>query len=80
MYTAFTDPARHALQLANEEALRFNHEYIGTEHLVLGIVAEGSGNAIAILRTLNVDPQKIRVEVEKIFPHGGDPVMEGRLR
>ena len=43
MYERFTDRARKVMQLANQEAQRFNHEYIGTEHLLLGLVKEGSG-------------------------------------
>ena len=43
MYERFTDRSRKVMQLANEEAMRFNHEYIGTEHILLGLVAEGAG-------------------------------------
>ena len=45
MYERFTDRARKVLQLANQEAQRFNHEYIGTEHVLLGLIKEGSGVA-----------------------------------
>ena len=45
MYERFTDRARKVMQLANQEAQRFNHEYIGTEHILLGLVKEGSGVA-----------------------------------
>ena len=56
MYERFTDRARKVMQLANQEAQRFNHEYIGTEHVLLGLVQEGSGVAAQVLRNLNVDP------------------------
>ena len=45
MYERFTDRARKVMQLANQEAQRFNHEYIGTEHILLGLVKEGTGVA-----------------------------------
>ena len=45
MYERFTDRARKVMQLANQEAQRFNHEYIGTEHLLLGLIKEGSGDS-----------------------------------
>ena len=66
MYERFTDRARKVMQLANQEAQRFNHEYIGTEHILLGLVKEGSGVALHVLKNLDVDPRKICVEVEKI--------------
>jgi len=51
MYERFTDRARKVMQLANQEAQRFNHEYIGTEHILLGLVKEGSGVAANVLKT-----------------------------
>jgi len=70
MYERFTDRARKVLQLANQEAKRFNHEYIGTEHILLGLVAEGTGVAANVLKNLDVDLRKIRNEVEKIVQPG----------
>ena len=64
MYERFTDRARKVMQLANQEAQRFNHEYIGTEHILLGLVKEGSGVAANVLKNLDVDLRKIRLEVE----------------
>jgi ATP-dependent Clp protease ATP-binding subunit ClpC len=58
------------MQLANQEAQRFNHEYIGTEHILLGLVAEGNGVAANVLKNLNIDLRKIRREIEKIVQHG----------
>ncbi len=81
MYERFTDRARKVMQLANQEAQRFNHEYIGTEHILLGLVKEGSGVAANVLKNLDIDLRKIRLEVEKIVQHGpgGEQVVMGRL-
>lgn len=70
MYERFTDRARKVMQLANQEAQRFNHEYIGTEHILLGLVKEGSGVAANVLKNLDIDLRKIRLEVEKIVQTG----------
>ena len=70
MYERFTDRARKVIQLAEHEAFRFNHEYIGTEHILLGLVKEGSGVAANVLKNLDIDLRKIRLEVEKIVQHG----------
>jgi ATP-dependent Clp protease ATP-binding subunit ClpC len=67
------------MQLANQEAQRFNHEYIGTEHILLGLIKEGSGIAANVLHNLDIDLRKIRQEVEKIVLSGPDMVTTGRL-
>ncbi|GIW98503.1 MAG: ATP-dependent Clp protease ATP-binding protein [Pirellulaceae bacterium] len=79
MYERFTDRARKVMQLANQEAQRFNHEYIGTEHILLGLVKEGSGVASNVLRNLDVDLRKIRLEVEKLVQSGPEMVTIGKL-
>src|ERR1700739_2648378 len=79
MYESFTDRARKVMQLANQEAQRFNHEYIGTEHILLGLVKEGSGVAANVLKNLDIDLRKIRLEVEKIVQSGPDMVTMGKL-
>src|SRR5512138_3890180 len=81
MYERFTDRARKVMQLANQEAQRFNHEYIGTEHILLGLVKEGSGVAANVLKNLDIDLRKVRLEVEKIVQTGpaGDQVLLGKL-
>ena len=81
MYERFTDRARKVMQLANQEAQRFNHEYIGTEHILLGLVAEGSGVGANVLKNLDIDLRKARKEVEKVVQVGpaDEPVMIGRL-
>ncbi len=79
MYERFTDRARKVMQLANQEAQRFNHEYIGTEHILLGLVKEGSGVAANVLKNLDVDLRKIRLEVEKLVQSGPEMVTVGKL-
>jgi ATP-dependent Clp protease ATP-binding subunit ClpC len=79
MYERFTDRARKVMQLANQEAQRFNHEYIGTEHVLLGLIKEGSGVAANVLKNLDIDLRKIRLEVEKLVQSGPDMVTMGKL-
>ncbi|HEV3023266.1 MAG TPA: Clp protease N-terminal domain-containing protein, partial [Pirellulales bacterium] len=64
MYERFTDRARKVMQLANQAAQRCKHEYVGTEHVLLGLIEEGSGVAANALKNLDVDLRKIRLEVE----------------
>src|SRR6476619_5756317 len=70
MYERFTDRARKVMQIANQEAQRFNHEYIGTEHMLLGLIKEGSGVAANVLKNLDVDLRRVRREVERIVQTG----------
>ncbi len=79
MYEKFTDRARQVMQFANQEAQRFKHEYIGTEHILLGLVKEGSGVAANVLKNLDIDLHKVRGEVEKIVQSGPDTVTADRL-
>jgi ATP-dependent Clp protease ATP-binding subunit ClpC len=79
MYERFTDRARKVMQLANQEAQRLNHEYIGTEHILLGLVKEGSGVAANVLKNLDIDLRKIRLEIKKIVQSGPDAVTMGKL-
>ncbi len=74
MYERFTDRARKAVQLANEE-----HEYIGTEHILLGLIKEGSGVAAHVLKNLDIDLRKVRLEVERIVQSGPDTVPMANL-
>src|SRR5213076_699614 len=69
-FDKFTERARKVLQLAQEEAQRFNHNYIGTEHLLLGLVREGEGVAAKVLANLGVDLNKVRSAVEFIIVRG----------
>ena len=79
MYERFTDRARKVMQLANQEAQRFNHEYIGTEHILLGLIKEGGGVAANVLKSFNIDLRKIRLEVEKLIQGGPDMMTMGKL-
>ena len=79
MFERFTDRARKVMALANQEAQRFNHEYIGTEHILLGLVKEGSGVGANVLKNLEVDLRKVRMEVEKLVKSGPDMVTMGKL-
>jgi ATP-dependent Clp protease ATP-binding subunit ClpC len=79
MFERFTDRARKVMALANQEAQRFNHEYVGTEHVLLGLVKEGQGVAANVLHNLQVDLKKIRLEVEKIVKSGPAMVTMGKL-
>src|SRR5579883_1743130 len=79
MYERFTDRARKVMQLANQEAQRFNHEYVGTEHVLLGLIKEGSGVAATVLRNMDIDLRKIRIEIEKIVQARPEMVTMGKL-
>jgi len=80
MYERFTDRARKVMQLANQEAQRLNHEYIGTEHVLMGLIKEGSGVASNVLRNLDVSFHKAEEMVKKAIQPGPDnPVTMGKL-
>ncbi len=66
-FDAFTEGARKVLSLSQEEAQRFQHNYIGTEHLLLGLVREGEGVTAKVLANLGVELQKVRAAVEFII-------------
>ncbi|MDT7943198.1 MAG: ATP-dependent Clp protease ATP-binding subunit [Dehalococcoidia bacterium] len=77
-FEKFTERARRVLTLAQEEALRFNHNYIGTEHILLGLVREGEGVAAKVLANLGVDLAKVRSAVEFIIGRG-DKAVTGEI-
>jgi len=79
VYERFTDRAHKVLQLANQEAQRFNHEYIGTEHILLGLVKQRAGVAVQVLKNLKIDLWRIRQQVEQIVQAGPDMVTMGIL-
>ncbi len=79
MFDRFTDRAKKVMNLARQEAQRFNHEYLGTEHILLGLVQEGSGVAANVLKNMGIDLSKIRTEVEKIVKTGPSMVTMGQL-
>ncbi|MBI4343870.1 MAG: NDP-hexose 4-ketoreductase, partial [Candidatus Omnitrophica bacterium] len=77
MFNKFTERARKVILLAKEEAKRFNHDYIGTEHILLGLIREGEGVAAAVLQKLGLSPEKIRLEVEKLVQSGPSSMVSG---
>src|SRR5260370_21282338 len=84
-FEKFTERARKVFSLAQVEAQRFNHNYIGTEHLLLGLVREGDGIAARILANLGVQLPKVRSAVEFIIGRGdgiiiGDPGLTPRSK
>ncbi|MFA5063016.1 MAG: ATP-dependent Clp protease ATP-binding subunit [Candidatus Omnitrophota bacterium] len=70
MFNRFTERARKVIILAKEEARRFNHDYIGTEHILLGLIREGEGVASTVLQKLGLSLENIRLEVEKLVQPG----------
>ncbi|MFO1053126.1 MAG: ATP-dependent Clp protease ATP-binding subunit [Planctomycetota bacterium] len=79
MFDRFTDRAKKVMSFARQEAQKFNHEYIGTEHILLGLVQEGSGVAANVLKNMSIDLEKVRHEVEKIVKTGPSMVTMGQL-
>jgi ATP-dependent Clp protease ATP-binding subunit ClpA len=79
MYERFSDKAKKVMALANQEAQRFNHEYIGTEHILLGLVKEGTGVGAEVLKKYNIDLRLVRLEVEKLVKSGPDMITMGKL-
>ena len=70
MFERFTERARKVIILAREEAIRLGHNFVGTEHLLLGLIREGDGLAVAILKKLNVNISSVKGEIEKIVSVG----------
>ncbi len=79
MYERCTDLARKVMELAREEAIRFSHDEIRTEHVLWGLIKEEDGVAGEILRGLDVYPRQIRIEVEKLADIGSKLVKTSRL-
>jgi ATP-dependent Clp protease ATP-binding subunit ClpC len=77
-FNRFTKRARRVLSLAQEEAQRFQHNYIGTEHLLLGLIREGEGVAAHVLLDLGVERDKVRSAVESIIGRG-DRIVLGEI-
>jgi ATP-dependent Clp protease ATP-binding subunit ClpC len=75
----FTERARRVLFLAREEARRLQHDYIGTEHILLAALREGEGVAVAVLLSLGVSTEQIRRKVEELMPKGGQTILMGEL-
>lgn len=79
MFERFTDRARKAIALGNQEAQRFNQDYIGPEHILLGLIKEGSGVAHAVLKNLDISIEKLRKQVESRITTLPDMVTMGKL-
>ena len=75
----FTPRARHVLVIARQEALRLNHDYIGSEHLLLGLIGLGEGVAVEVLRLMGLNLSKLRLEVEKSSGSGGGTQTDGEI-
>ena len=77
-YDKFTEKAKKVIHYARQEAQRLGHEYIGTEHLLLGVLREGTGMAYTILQRLDVNPKRVRLEVEKRIKQTTEAVAGGK--
>ncbi len=78
MFERFTDRARKVMAIANEQVQLFDHQYIGTEHIFLGLVKEGSGTGAAVLKSLGADIEKMLPEIEQMFKlKGGQDAVAG---
>ena len=75
----FTPRAQQVLALARKEADRFNHNYVGTEHLLLGLIKLGQGVAVSVLERLGLDLETVRMEVEKEVGTGPDTKISGSV-
>ena len=86
MFDKFTNRAKQVIKLAKKEAQRLNHNYLGTEHVLLGLLKLGQGIAVNVLRNLNLDYENIRSEVERLVGFGpeiqvyGDPALTGKVK
>ena len=75
----FTPRAQQVLALARKEAERFNHNYVGTEHLLLGLIKLGEGVAVNVLQKMGLDLEKVRMEVEKHVGSHPETKMVGNI-
>ncbi|MDN3509167.1 MAG: ATP-dependent Clp protease ATP-binding subunit [Candidatus Neptunochlamydia sp.] len=86
MFDKFTNRAKQVIKLAKKEAQRLNHNYLGTEHILLGLIKLGQGIAVNVLRNLNVDYDTVLAEVERLVGFGpeiqvyGDPALTGKVK
>ncbi|MDH5509689.1 MAG: ATP-dependent Clp protease ATP-binding subunit [Nitrospinota bacterium] len=79
LFKRFTERARRVIILARDEAEKNQHEYLGTEHLLLGVLKDSGGLAIAVLQRLGVDMKQIRMEVERNMPHSSNTLIIGEI-
>jgi ATP-dependent Clp protease ATP-binding subunit ClpC len=86
MFDKFTNRAKQVIKLAKKEAQRLNHNYLGTEHILLGLLKLGQGIAVNVLRNMNVDYELVRQEVERLVGFGpeiqlyGEPALTGKVK
>ena len=86
MFDKFTNRAKQVIKLSKKEAQRLNHNYLGTEHVLLGLLKLGQGIAVNVLRNLGVEYETILSEVEKLVGFGpeiqvyGDPALTGKVK
>jgi ATP-dependent Clp protease ATP-binding subunit ClpC len=86
MFDKFTNRAKQVIKLAKKEAQRMNHNYLGTEHILLGLLKLGQGIAVNVLRNMNIDYELIRQEVERLVGYGPeiqlhtDPALTGKVK
>jgi ATP-dependent Clp protease ATP-binding subunit ClpA len=78
MFERFTDRARRVVVLAQEEARMLNHNYIGTEHILLGLIHEGEGVAAKALESLGISLEAVRQQIEEIIGQGEQAPRRGR--
>jgi ATP-dependent Clp protease ATP-binding subunit ClpC len=75
----FTPRSKQVLILAQQEAMRFNHDYVGTEHLLLGLIKLGQGVAVSVLKSIGLNLEQLRLEVEKLSGNSGSAKTQGDL-
>lgn len=86
MFDKFTNRAKQVIKLAKKEAQRLNHNYLGTEHVLLGLLKLGQGVAVNVLKNMNIEFETVRAEVEKLVGYGpeiqviGDPALTGKVK
>ena len=79
MFKRFTERARKVIILAREEAERFRNDYLGTEHILMGIIKDGGGIAVTVLQRLGVDLKHLKLELERNFPLSSNSVTIGDI-
>jgi ATP-dependent Clp protease ATP-binding subunit ClpC len=75
----FTDRVKKVMQIAREEAVRLGNDYVGTEHLLLGLIKEGDGVAVAVLRSMNIDLEDLSANIEKAITSTGGMMTIGQM-
>jgi ATP-dependent Clp protease ATP-binding subunit ClpC len=78
-FNEYTPRARQVIQMARQEAEKFNHSYVGTEHLLLGLIALGEGVAVDVLKRMSLSIDRVRLEVEKVVGQGGESKAVGPI-